>query len=98
VELRALCDKVPRTPPGPEGSNGTGITLGAADHPKFLSPPAGDAAAAFLENISLEHSLVLLRFTKSPRCIGFLDLLPTFLFRNLSAVTRLFNSTSCANP
>jgi hypothetical protein len=23
--------------------------LGAADHPKFLSPPAGDAAAAFLQ-------------------------------------------------
>ena len=40
VELRALCDKVPRTPPGPEGSNGTGNALGAADHPKFLSPPA----------------------------------------------------------
>ena len=40
VELRALCDKVPRTPPGLEGSNGTGIALCAADHPKFLSPPA----------------------------------------------------------
>jgi hypothetical protein len=37
VELRALCNEVPRTPPGPEGSNGTGITSGAADHPKFLS-------------------------------------------------------------
>ena len=37
VELRALCDEVPRTPPGPEGSNGTGITSGAADHPEFLS-------------------------------------------------------------
>ena len=24
VELRALCNEVPRTPPGPEGSNGTG--------------------------------------------------------------------------
>jgi len=36
VELRALCNEVPRTPPGPEGSNGTGITSGAADHPKFL--------------------------------------------------------------
>src|SRR5881397_3056371 len=37
VELRALCNEVPRTPPGPEGSNGTGMTSGAADHPKFLS-------------------------------------------------------------
>src|SRR6266478_1200602 len=37
VELRALCNEVPRTPPGPEGSNGTGITSGAADHPEFLS-------------------------------------------------------------
>jgi len=31
------CNEVPRTPPGPEGSNGTGITSGAADHPEFLS-------------------------------------------------------------
>jgi len=38
VELRALCNEVPRTPPGPEGSNGTGKTSGAADHPKFLAP------------------------------------------------------------
>src|SRR6516164_5222115 len=37
VELRALCNEVPRTPPGPEGSNGTGSTSGAADHPKFLA-------------------------------------------------------------
>src|SRR6202163_2708004 len=37
VELRALCNEVPRTPPGPEGSNGTGNASGAADHPKFLS-------------------------------------------------------------
>jgi len=36
VELRALCNEVPRTPPGPEGSNGTGNASGAADHPKFL--------------------------------------------------------------
>src|SRR5262249_42601416 len=38
VELRALCDEVPRTPPGPEGSNGTGNASCAADHPEFLSP------------------------------------------------------------
>jgi len=37
VELRALCNEVPRTPPGPEGSNGTGIASGAPDHPKFLA-------------------------------------------------------------
>src|SRR5216117_688236 len=37
VELRALCNEVPRTPPGPEGSNGTGNALCAADHPKFLA-------------------------------------------------------------
>ena len=37
VELRALCNEVPRTPPGPEGSNGIGNASGAADHPKFLS-------------------------------------------------------------
>jgi hypothetical protein len=38
------------------------------------------------------------RFTKFSCAIRFLDLLPTFLFRNLSAVTRPFlNSTSCAN-
>jgi len=37
VELRAPCDEVPRTPPGPEGSNGTGIASCAAEYPKFLS-------------------------------------------------------------
>ena len=37
VELRALCNEVPRTPPGPEGSNGIGNASGAADHPKFLA-------------------------------------------------------------
>ena len=37
VELRALCNEVPRTPPGPDGSNGTGIASGAPDHPKFLA-------------------------------------------------------------
>jgi DNA polymerase-3 subunit gamma/tau len=40
VELRALCNEVPRTPPGPEGSNGIGNALGAADHPKFLAAHA----------------------------------------------------------
>jgi hypothetical protein len=57
VELRALCDKVPRTPPGPEGSNGTGNALGAADHPKFLSPPAGETRKVrrSLATIPWEH-------------------------------------------
>jgi hypothetical protein len=36
VELRALCNDSPRTPPGPEGSNGSGSASCAADHPKFL--------------------------------------------------------------
>src|SRR5260370_39691794 len=37
VELRALCNEVPRTPPGPEGSNGIGNASGAAVHPKVLA-------------------------------------------------------------
>jgi hypothetical protein len=36
VELRTLCNEVPRTPPGPEGSNGTGSAECAAEIPKFL--------------------------------------------------------------
>jgi len=36
VELRAPCNEVPRTPPGPEGSNGTGKAECAAETPKFL--------------------------------------------------------------
>jgi len=36
VELRASCNEVPRTPPGPEGSNGTGLAECAAETPKFL--------------------------------------------------------------
>ena len=51
VELRALCNEVPRTPPGPEGSNGTGIASGAADHPKFL------AMAARIANILSKRHL-----------------------------------------
>src|ERR1700678_866823 len=34
--LRALCNDSPRTPPGPEGSNGNGSVSCAAEHPKFL--------------------------------------------------------------
>src|SRR5690348_16906553 len=37
VELRALCNDSPRTPPGPEGSNGSGSASCAAEYPKFLS-------------------------------------------------------------
>jgi len=36
VELRALCNDSPRTPPGPEGSNGNGSVSCAAEYPKFL--------------------------------------------------------------
>jgi len=39
VELRALCNDSPQTPPGPEGSNGSGIASCAAEYPKFLSSP-----------------------------------------------------------
>ncbi len=48
VELRALCNEVPRTPPGPEGSNGTGITSGAADHPEFLSSESSNCKSFVL--------------------------------------------------
>src|ERR1700683_195617 len=36
VELRALCNDSPQTPPGPEGSNGSGSVSCAAEYPKFL--------------------------------------------------------------
>jgi DNA polymerase III subunit gamma/tau len=42
VELRALCNEVLQTPPGPEGSNGSGIASGAAEIPKFLSSFSGE--------------------------------------------------------
>jgi hypothetical protein len=46
VELRALCNDSPRTPPGPEGSNGNGSASCAAEYPKFLSShPEPDRAA-----------------------------------------------------
>jgi hypothetical protein len=45
VELRALCNDSPRTPPGPEGSNGNGSASCAAEYPKFhLSGAAIDTA------------------------------------------------------
>src|SRR5215469_15574171 len=59
VELRALCNEVPRTPPGPEGSNGTGNTSGAADHPKFLASSPSTARTASLRN---EFSQALMAF------------------------------------
>ena len=37
MELRALCNDSPQTPPGPEGSNGSGPVSCAAEYPKFLS-------------------------------------------------------------
>ena len=39
VGLRALCNDSPQTPPGPEGSNGSGIASCAAEYPKFLLLP-----------------------------------------------------------
>jgi DNA polymerase III subunit gamma/tau len=41
VELRALCNDSPQTPPGPEGSNGSGPVSCAAEYPKFLSSHSG---------------------------------------------------------
>src|SRR5580698_1711238 len=46
MELRALCNEVPRTPPGPEGSNGIGIASGAADHPRFLERAANESRSS----------------------------------------------------
>ncbi len=43
VELRALCNDSPRTPPGPEGSNGSGSASCAAEYPKFLLPQLSGA-------------------------------------------------------
>jgi len=40
VELRALCNDSPQTPPGPEGSNGSGSASCAAEYPKFLPTPS----------------------------------------------------------
>src|SRR5579872_4478255 len=62
VELRALCDEVPRTPPGPEGSNGTGITSCAAEYPKFLS----SAACRFLRCDPVELHAVSSDFCSPP--------------------------------
>src|ERR1700686_5108703 len=63
VELRALCDEVPRTPPGPEGSNGTGIASCAAEYPKFLS----SAACRFICDMTLFRSTWSQSFFCSPR-------------------------------
>jgi hypothetical protein len=43
VELRAPCNDSPQTPPGPEGSNGSGIASCAAEYPKFLLLPRASA-------------------------------------------------------
>jgi hypothetical protein len=57
VELRALCNEVPRTPPDPEGSNGTGIASGAADHPKFLSSESSKRKSLVLGFLVVSQSL-----------------------------------------
>jgi hypothetical protein len=53
VELRALCDEVPRTPPGPEGSNGTGITSCAAEYRELVS----SAARKFFCDVTPRYSM-----------------------------------------
>src|SRR5580692_1583590 len=64
VELRAPCDEVPRTPPGPEGSNGTGIASCAAEYPKFLS-----SISELRSIVSYEREFsVALRIFQCPLC------------------------------
>src|SRR5207244_11372224 len=47
VELRALCNDSPQTPPGPEGSNGSGSASCAAEDPKFLSLSFSDSPLSY---------------------------------------------------
>src|SRR5437879_1560327 len=47
VELRALCNDSPQTPPGPEGSNGSGSASCAAEDPKFLSSFYSDSLMSY---------------------------------------------------
>jgi hypothetical protein len=58
VELRALCNEVPRTPPDPEGSNGTGNASGAAVHPKFLALRAISNPSSVLSQEIRERGLL----------------------------------------
>jgi len=67
VELRALCNEVPRTPPGPEGSNGTGIASGAADHPEFLSSNGLSDSFQFFDEPEAERFENERGFLFSPR-------------------------------
>jgi DNA polymerase-3 subunit gamma/tau len=53
--LRALCNDSPRTPPGPEGSNGNGSVSCAAEHPKFLLSPLRDDVADLQNNGAVEY-------------------------------------------
>src|SRR5260370_32731824 len=57
VELRALCNEVPRTPPGPEGSNGIGITSGAADHLEFLSSESFELSVLIFLTVCLKSGV-----------------------------------------
>src|SRR5215472_1351098 len=82
VELRALCNEVPRTPPGPEGSNGTGNTSGAADYPKFLALDE----ATFLLAASLAISWLTITGRRTPNLTACHELscfLPTTQEQNL---------------
>ncbi len=57
VELRALCNEVPRNPPGPEGSNGTGEAECAAGTPKFLVEESAQKTVGSLPEI-LPHQVI----------------------------------------
>ena len=63
LELRALCNDSPRTPPGPEGSNGNGSVSCAAEHPKFLSSRR-TASATEQNQDNLERQMQIPHFVR----------------------------------
>jgi hypothetical protein len=83
VELRALCNEVPRTPPGPEGSNGTGIASCAPDHPKFLAPKRKRSVIGDQRSVPTQIALILCGiFSSSLNPLGTIKL-KTFLRRRV---------------
>jgi DNA polymerase III subunit gamma/tau len=61
VELRALCNDSPQTPPGPEGSNGSGPVSCAAEYPKFLSSHSGQADE-HTKNSSMSYKVIARKY------------------------------------
>src|SRR5438034_6843155 len=62
VELRALCNEVPRTPPGPEGSNGTGIR--SEEHTSELQSHSDLVCRLLLEKKKKRDNPARLRYRK----------------------------------